>query len=194
MNIARLIIVALCAALISCSAAAPARTQYLLRTEATARSVRVEAPVRVGLATITIAPYLRQSGIVVATEDGQVRVAKQHLWAEPLDAGLRSYLRAEISDQLGYDISSTNSDKPEWAYAVDVYVDRLHGTMAGTAVLDASYQISVRSGGGKLMDYRFSNSENLERKGYSGLVDAQRDLIRKLAAAIAKSLAELRDR
>ena len=192
MNIARLIIVALCAALISCSASTPTRTQYLLRTEATARSVQVEAPVRIGLANVTIAPYLRQSGIVVATEDGQVRVAKQHLWAEPLDAGLRSYLRAEISDKLGYDISSTNSDKPEWEYTVDVYVDRLHGTMAGTAALDVSYQISDQSSGGKIMDYRFSDSENLDRKGYSGLVDAQRSLVQKLAQAIADSLAELR--
>ena len=59
---------------------------------------------------------------------------REHQWAEPLGAGLRSYLRAGISEALGYDVSAGPADLTHWDYTVDVYVDRLHGTMAGTAM------------------------------------------------------------
>jgi uncharacterized lipoprotein YmbA len=74
---------------------------------------------------------------------------------------------------------------------VDVYVDRLHGTMAGTAVLDASYRITPRPGAGDGAEYRFSRSAPLPREGYPGLVDAEAELARRLAQAIAASLREI---
>lgn len=191
MNAVKIVAIACCAILASCTATAPARVQYLLRAEPAPRSVRVEAPIQVGLGSITIAPYLRQSGLVVATEDGQVHAANGHLWAEPLEAGLRSYLRAEISEKLGYDISASGADRLERDYTIDVYVDRLHGTMSGTAILDASYQITPHMSGRKVVDYRFSHAAGLPRGGYSGLVNAETSLVAKLAGAIADSLREL---
>jgi len=193
MNAVRIVAVACCALSVSCAAKAPTRVQYLLRAEPSPRSVRVEAPIHVGLGSVTIAPYLRQPGLVVATEDGQVRAANGHLWAEPLDAGLRSYLRAEISDKLGYDISASGVDRSGWDYTIDVYVDRLHGTMSGTAILDASYQITPRAGAKKVADYRFSHAAGLPREGYSGLVSAETHLVAELAAAIVGSLRALHD-
>ncbi len=130
--------------LVACAGSSAPPTQYLLRAEPAERSGRVEAPVRVGLGRVAVAPYLDQSGIVVETEAGQVQAAREHQWAEPLDAGLRSYLRAGMSAALGYDVSASRADLVHWDYTVDVYVDRLHGTMAGTAVLDASYRITPR--------------------------------------------------
>jgi uncharacterized lipoprotein YmbA len=177
--------------LISCAGSSPPRTQYLLRAEPAEQSGRVQAPVRVGLGRVTVAPYLDQSGIVVETEAGQVQVARQHQWAEPLDAGLRSVLRAEISKTLGYDVSARPTDLDDWDYTVDVYVDRLHGTMTGKAVLDASYRITPRPGAGDAAAYRFSRSAPLPREGYPGLVDAEADLARQLAQAIAASLREI---
>jgi uncharacterized lipoprotein YmbA len=177
--------------LISCAGSPAPRTQYLLRAELAEQSGRVEAPVRVGLGRVTVAPYLDQSGVVVETESGQVRAAREHQWAEPLGAGLRSYLGAEISASLGYDVSARPTDLDDWDYTVDVYVDRLHGTMAGTAVLDASYRITPRPGAGGVTAYRFSRAAPLPREGYPGLVDAEADLVRQLARAIAASLREI---
>jgi uncharacterized lipoprotein YmbA len=177
--------------LVACAGSSDLRTQYLLHSESAERSGRVEAPVRVGLGRVAVAPYLDQSGIVVQTEAGQVQVARQHQWAEPLDAGLRSYLRAEMSEALGYDVSGRPANLDHWDYTVDVYVDRLHGTMAGTAVLDASYWITPRPGAGDVARYRFSRSVPLAREGYPGLVDAEADLARQLAQAIAASLREI---
>ncbi|MEE8310761.1 MAG: ABC-type transport auxiliary lipoprotein family protein [Candidatus Binatia bacterium] len=177
--------------LVSCAGSTPPRTQYLLRAEPVERSVRVRAPVHVGLGRVVVAPYLHQSGIVVETEASQVRAARQHQWAEPLEAGLRSYLRAEISNALGYEVSADRADRPHWDYAVDVHIDRLHGTMTGTAVIDASYRITPRAASKQATEYRFSRSTSLPRDGYPGLVEAEAGLARELAAAIAASLRDL---
>ena len=179
------------AILVACAGSSAPPTQYLLRAEPAERSSRVEAPVRVGLGRVDVAPYLDQSGIVVETEAGQVQAAREHQWAEPLGAGLRSYLRVEMSTALGHDVSANPADLAHWDYTVDVYVDRLHGTMAGKAVLDASYRITPRPRGGDVAAYRFSRSAPLPREGYPGLVDAQADLVRQLAQAIAASLGEI---
>ena len=177
--------------LVGCAGSSAPPTQYLLRAEPAERSSRVQAPVRVGLGRVDVAPYLDQSGIVVETAAGQVQAAREHQWAEPLDAGLRSYLRAEISVALGYDVSGSPADLVQWDYTVDVYVDRLHGTMAGKAVLDASYRVTPRAGSEDAAAYRFSRSAPLPREGYPGLVDAEADLVRQLAQAIAASLREI---
>ena len=98
-----------------------------------------------------------------------------------------------MSTALGYDVSAGSADLAQWDYTVDVYVDRLHGTMAGTAVLDASYRITPRPGAGDVAAYRFSRTAPLPREGYPGLVDAAADLVRQLAQAIAGSLREMGD-
>jgi len=177
--------------LVACAGSSAPPTQYLLRAEPAERSGRVEAPVRIGLGQVAAAPYLDQSGIVVETEPGQVQAAREHQWAEPLEAGLRSYLRAGIAAALGYDVSAGRTDLGDWDYTVDVYIDRLHGTMAGAAVLDASYRITPRPGAGDVAAYRFSRSVPLPREGYPGLVDAEAELARQLAQAIAASLREI---
>ena len=177
--------------LVACAGSSDPLTQYLLRIEPAERAGRAEAPVRVGLGRVAVAPYLDQSGIVVETEVGQVQAARQHQWAEPLDAGLRSYLRAEMSEALGYHVSASQANLDYWDYRVDVYIDRLHGTMAGTAVLDASYRITPRPGAGDVAEYRFTRSAPLPREGYPGLVDAEADLARQLAQAMAASLREI---
>lgn len=186
----RMIVLSSVIVLVSCAGSAPPRTQYLLRAEPVERSVRVQAPLHVGLGRVTVAPYLSQSGIVVETEASQVRSARRHQWAEPLESGLHSYLRAEISNALGYEVSADRADRPHWAYAVDVDIDRLHGTMGGTAVIDASYRITPHAAS-EAAEYRFSRSAPLPRDGYPGLVDAEAGLARELAAAIAASLREL---
>lgn len=178
--------------LAACAGSSAPPAEYLLRAEPAEPSGRVEAPVRVGFGRVAVAPYLDQSGIVVETEPGQVQPARQHQWAEPLEAGLRSYLRAAMSEALGYDVSARSAELDQWDYAVDVYVDQLHGAMTGTAVLVAGYRITPRPGAGEVAVYRFSQSAPLPRAGYAGLVDAEADLVRQLAQAMAGSLRELR--
>ena len=136
-----------------------------------------------------VAPYLDQSGLVVEIAKGQMRAARQHHWAEPLEDALRSYLRAEISSALGFEVGIGRIERLPWEYTVDVYIDQLHGTMGGRALIEAGYRITPQIGLGEVSEYHFSSTAPLPREGYAGVFEAETDLARQLAHAIAKALA-----
>ena len=173
------------ALLLAACASSPQQTRFLM-PDAPAQTGRVEAPVRIGLRSVTVAPYLEQGGLVLETDLHQVRSAQHHRWAEPLEDGLRRTLRGEISNALGYDVSANPADRTRWEYVVDVDVSRLHGSMAGNAILVASWRIAPPRG--EALTHRFSETAALPRAGYPGLVDAEIALTKRLAAAIAESL------
>lgn len=176
---------------LACASATPPPTQYLLRDASLGQSGRVEAPQWIALGSVRVAPYLRTTGIVVETEPGQVRAARSHEWAEPLEAGLRSTLGTGLSAALGYPVSDDASGRSAWDYRVDVAVDRLHGSMTGSALLTASYRIERAAEAGDAVEYRFAETLSLPREGYAGVVAAETALVRQLAGAIAASLREL---
>lgn len=173
----------------ACAGTEPERTQYLLGPAAASTTGRVEAPTQVLLTHVSIAPYIDQAGIVVETETGQVNAARLHTWAEPLSAGLESFLRAEISSALGFPVSASELAGGPWDVTVGVHVDRLHATMNGRAVLSAAYRIATPAGGGAT--YRFHETIALPREGYPGVVDAETALARELARAIAAAIQAL---
>ena len=180
------------AALIAaCSSPAPETTYYLLRGDLVEGKGRVDTGVRVGLGRVAVAPYLRASpGIVIETAPGELRAAAWHQWAEPLDAGLRLFLRGEISRAFGHEVEGL-TDRSGWDYRIEVYVRRLHGTMSGTALLEAAYVILSADDSKRLREYRFSKSEPLSAEGYAALVAAQRRLATELAESIAADLRSL---
>lgn len=171
---------------LACASSPPTITRYLLPADVPRGSARVEPPVRIGLGRVTIPPYLGDPGLVIETEPGQVRPARQHVWAAPLDTELRRFLRIEISKALGHDIASDEAQKSRWSTRIDVGIDRLHGNLDGEAMLIARWRVSPKDGAPS--DYRFSAGAPLPRPGYPGLVDAEVLLLRQLAGAIAASL------
>jgi uncharacterized lipoprotein YmbA len=174
---------------LACGGSVTPNTLYLLRAEAPGSTVWVEGPPRVGLGRVVIAPYLDQSGVVLETAPREVTPARDHQWAEPLDEALELFLRDEISNALGEQVGVDPADRDRWVHTVNVFVQSFHGTLEGTAVLDAFYRIESRAG--KIETRRFARSQPLAREGYGGLVDAQADLARQLARAIADALREI---
>jgi uncharacterized lipoprotein YmbA len=171
---------------LACTSPAPTTTRYLLPADVSEGTAHIVPSIRVGLGRVSVPPYLSGPGLVVETEVGQVRPARHHLWAEPLDTGLRRFLRIEISNALGHDIGGDPSQGSAWRTTIDVHIDRLHGNLEGQARLVARWRISPKDG--PPADYRFSGSEALPRPGYPGLVDAEVVLLRQLSRAIAASL------
>lgn len=171
---------------LGCAGSVPATTRYLLPAEVPEGTARLSPPREVGLGRVVVAPYLQEEGLVVETEAHQVRHARFHVWAEPLEDGLRRFLRIEISRALGVDLAVDPAGQASWQRVVDVSVDRLHGTLTGQAVLTARWRIT--SAGEEPRDFRFSATLPLEREGYAGLVDAEIALARRLAGEIADSL------
>lgn len=180
---------ALCGLLLACGGPAPQRTLYLLRGPVNAQHGRLEAPRAIGLGPLRVASYLDQPGLVIETEGRQVQPARLHNWAEPLDEGLRHLLGAELARALGYPLLGDSMPRSAWDYAVDVQVERLHGTMGGEAVLGARYRITPATGAAA--EFGFTQTAALPSEGYAGLVDAEAALVASLADAIARSLQEL---
>jgi uncharacterized lipoprotein YmbA len=176
---------------LACAGSPDAPTAYLLRSELSSHPVSTEVPMRVGLGRVVVAPYLSQPGIVVETEAGQVHAARAHVWAEPLGAGVRSLLRAELSRAIGEEVNVDQATRTQWAYAVDVSIDRLHGTMHGSAVIDAAFRITTHADPGSAIESRFSRSTLIPREGYDGMIEAEASLVAALADAIAARLREI---
>jgi uncharacterized lipoprotein YmbA len=164
------------------------RTHYLLRAETPERTTRVEGVARVGLSRVIVAPYLDQSGIVVESAAREIQPARNHQWAEPLENGLRLLLRSELSTALGEEVGLDPADRIRWQHDVQVFVEQLHGTMSGRAVLVADFRIESRGKPGETTEYRFARSQPLATEGYGGLVDAEAALVRELAQAIATAI------
>ncbi|MBW2426631.1 MAG: membrane integrity-associated transporter subunit PqiC [Deltaproteobacteria bacterium] len=188
-SIHRALFVVCLASLIGCASAPPEITYYLLRAEQVEETIPIEAPVRAGIGRVVVAAYLMGSeGVMVETEPGEVRPATQHKWAEPLDAGLRWYVGSEVAAELGYQIGGGLTDRSTWDYIIDISISRMHGTMDGRAVLEASFIVAPKDRGAKPSQGRFSRSIPLPQEGYSGIVEAQRILLSEFADQIGDVL------
>ena len=56
--------------------------------------------------SVAVAPYLDQKGLVLETGKSEIRVAKHHRWAEPLDESLGRYLQVSIANQGNVDVET----------------------------------------------------------------------------------------
>ena len=164
---------------------------YLLRADAGVPSGPQDAPVRIGLNRVAIAAYLGQPGIVVETGANQVRPARQHLWAEPLDSSVRLYLRDAISARMGYAVSADFARRVQWDYRIDLRIDEWHGTLAGNARIVAYWIVIDMATDKELKRHRFEQTGMMTADGYEALVATQTKLLDSLAAAVAESLAGL---
>lgn len=170
---------------------APEPTFYLLRAEARIPDGPQQPPVNVGINRVSLADYLGQAGVVVAINSDQVRPARQHLWAEPLDSSVRLFLRDAISADLGYPVSADLGRRQSWQYRVDIRIDEWHGSLAGDARIVASWLVIDVATDSELSRYRFEQTGTLAADGYDALVAAQTRLLDALAATIADSLREI---
>jgi uncharacterized lipoprotein YmbA len=173
-------------AAVACAGSPAPRTTYLMRADISEGVTLSDAP-RAALGDVEVAAYLAETGLVLETGENEVRAARHHLWAEPLDQSLRVYLRAQISNALGAEIGGDAiAGDPE--FTIDVGVEELHGTRGGDARLVASWRLSRPKG--DAIEYRFARTRSLARDGYAALADAEVALVGELAAAIAASLRE----
>jgi uncharacterized lipoprotein YmbA len=166
-------------------------TSYLLRADVELPQGEQLAPLDIGIARVGLAGYLGQAGVVLATDDGTVRAARQHIWAEPLDQAIRVYLRDAVSAELGYPISADTARRLSWDYRVDVRIDQLHGSLDGEVTLVALWSVMEANSQQELGNYRFESVQPQPETGYDSTVATQKLLLSDLAAEIAASLEQL---
>ncbi|GAB3092251.1 membrane integrity-associated transporter subunit PqiC [Pseudomaricurvus hydrocarbonicus] len=171
------------------SSDAPEVHYYLLRSDAQPEAVTQKPLAHVRLAPVKIAPYLDQAGIVLQTANERVSIAQNHLWSEPLSFSLNNFLSREISAAYGRQIIGSSSPSGDSQWVVNVNIDQLHGHQSGDVLLVAHWALSAEpKQAGKLTYYTFSQSQPLTADGYDALVSAEKQLLIKLAGAIANSL------
>lgn len=157
---------------------------YLLRHDEPAATRALSPDPAFALGRITIAPYVAQRGLLLATGDGRIRPARHHLWAEPVEEGVQAFLIAEIARVRGRDLLPSTISRA--AADLQVRIDQFHGTADGGALLVAYWW--VLRDGEVAGAHRFAERRSLSRDGYAALVDAQRELLATLAGRIAASL------
>lgn len=169
--------------LTACSSQPPQTATYLLRSGTAMSSGAQLAGTGIALGTVRVATYIEQPGLVLATGDGKIQVARNHVWAEPLTVSLRRFLAEEISTAAGKYVSPT--PVPDATTRVNVVVDQLHGDGRGAAVLVAFWELQSDQSSAA---FQFSEQQVLSSDGYDALVQAEEALLRRLASAIAGSL------
>jgi len=137
------------------------------------------APQREPEVVVALPDYLRGEGIALETDEGAVRKARYHLWAESLDTGIARYLEQAFAQAL---------EEGEGSRLV-LSIDRFHGDESGEVVLRGSWRWAGEQAGaasarpGRVG--RFALKEGLEEPGYAALVAAHGRLLRRLAERIA---------
>lgn len=169
--------------LAACAGAPVEPSYYLLRTDAEATSRTLEpAPYRLG--PVSVAPYIDRAGLLLETGPGQIRPARNHLWAEPVQEGVRALLATEISRALGQDILPL--DPTATGPIISIRIDQMHGTRSGEAKLVAYW--SLIEDNTTIMAEQVAETLPLAQDGYGALADAQKNLLQGLATSIAARL------
>jgi hypothetical protein len=176
--------------LAGCGAGAPKPepSVYLLRARDRVPDGPQTLPVSIGIGRVSVADYLAREGIVVAINGDQVRAARQHLWAEPLESSIALFLRDSISAELGYLISADVAKRQAWDYRLDVRIDEWHGSLDGDVRILASWIVIRATDQKELAQYRFERTAAMTRDGYNALVETQTSLLKALSEAIANSI------
>lgn len=176
--------------LVGCSSAPPERSYYLLR-ESHPTVEPDPSGTLIGIDRVMIPTYLTRAEVVVQTGAYAIHPARFHQWGEPLDDGIRQYLRAELSRRLGYEIVADPMLRASWDYQVNITVHTFHGALTGGVQFDGAFVI-VRAADGEVVAGRaVVDTEPLDADGYDALVAAHARLLDRLAGEISEALEKL---
>ena len=177
--------------LAGCASAPPERSYYLLRAEVSNDLAAAPPDSAAGLGLVQVAAYLDRAGVVVEVGENQVREARFHLWAEPLDRGIRIYLSDRIAAQLGYRLETGPGSVGPIRYRIDVSVEEFHGSLDGETKLVARWSVRDLEDDSLTLSRRFSKKSRQSGDGYASLVQSQLALLDDFAIEIAQGLTDL---
>ena len=168
-------VVLIITALWGCSSSTPVTRYYLLSSPNQPAAEESSCGVKVG--SVTVAPYLQRTHIVLQSGANKLAPAVQHRWSEPLEAGVRRLL----SRCLGSGVPSERK--------ANVRIEHLHGNTNGTVVIQANWALSAQPPMATVEE-QFSTSKPQLEAGYDALVSTQRQLVLQLCADIKSAVPE----
>ena len=175
-------------------ATSPAAKHHLYFLSAEANTSAHNDNMTIGIGALEIATYLKRSEIMLQVGPKELRASRYHHWAEPLQEGVRRYLRDQLSTDLATAVDTNRQFRHTWLSQIDISVDKFHGDLDGQVVLDAHYVIHLIAdtdnitGENTLKRGRVQISGSQNGSGYAALVEAQESLLETLAQRIAQDI------
>jgi len=169
-------------------AGSPSPEQHLYFLSADTQPGVINEALTIGIGVIEVAPYLKRSEIMLQVGPQELRPARYHQWAEPLQASVRRYLRDQLSSELATAVDTNRQFRNNWQMQVDIAIDKFHGDLDGQVLLDAHYAIQGIADPTQQKRGRVRISGNQNGSGYAALVDAEEALLDRLAGQIATAI------
>lgn len=178
-----------CMGLISCSSSAPVTNYYQLSPVAVAEkavstTAKNKAP-RLYIEPVQVASYLNGRGLVLQLSDVELEMARQHVWAEPLQQQLQRQIRDLLSrPTTGFTLVSQPDSQ---TMKLQLQIDRFHAIEStGEAVVGGFFQL--HQNGEPFPSHSFHVLVPLEKDGYAGMVEALSVALAQVAEQISTSI------
>ena len=188
-------IVAICLSIISLTGCsnAPTKTSYYVLDSASVLETKTQPGLSYPLVIIkpvTLADFLKQTGLIMQINQHQLQLSHSHLWAESLDEGIK---KSVIHDLKTANLNYTFSADYQWLaeqarYEVQINIDQFNATDHSSAIMSGSYWIIDRQEKKVLANKDFTYQDELQEDGYEHAISKLRELIRQLSLQIGESL------
>jgi len=181
--------------LVGCSSAPLSKTHYYLLNNQQAKlnvndaGNEPENPKRMMVLSVKDLPeYLNHPHLAMKTADHQLNYAHFHLWAEPLQLGVKKALLAELNaNNTGrYFIAENRNKTHDNLTSLVVNIDYFHPTSDSLVTLSGQYWLSKANKDQYSSVQPFYFELQLEQDGYPHSVEKMRALVAKLATKIMK--------
>lgn len=185
------IALALALVVAACAATAPLPQFYLL-TPPGPGGHRSHGGPSVYVQRVVVPAYLTRNSLVTIRAGNQVNYASSARWAEPLDQGIARMVAEGLNRVTRVQATSfapTTPPPPDYAYGVEIQVQRFEGTDTGQVILTGRYEVLPASGTEPIATRSFDVRRTGWQPGdYAGLARLLSEELMDLSRTIARSL------
>lgn len=173
--------------LCSCSAAPTQQVRYyqLALTEPVVELS--QTAITLQLKPVQVAPFLNGSGLVLRQSAVELNIARQHLWAEPLELQLNRLLQQQLRTALpAIQLQVPAGGK----VSLSIQLSQFYATEQGDVVISGFYQLGSDS---MPLARAFSYRQPLTEHGYAAMVQALSLAWQQLVTDLSQYLVGLSD-
>ena len=134
--------------------------------------------------TITLAPYLSDQGMVIASEGNRITTTRNHRWGEPMRDGIRRYLSRSLHSPHFQLVDSKSPVSSTARYAIHLQFDAFHSIEFSHAIAEGKWSLIELGTREMVLHESFQFTSNLEIQGYEGIVAAQANLLDQLSRTL----------
>lgn len=145
--------------------------------------------ITIGIEAVQLVDAIDKKGIMLETNEGEMHVAQYHRWRRPLHESIRQFITNELNGSASnYRFQPHSTTPGSWSYRIQIEFDAFYGTENGNSIVSGFWKLIDAQDETELEKKRFLYESEIEKDGYSGLVEAQRMHLRILSSALAQAI------